>query len=299
MKKKLVSVIITTYNRPSEVLKQTIPSYLMNDCIGEVVIVDDASTLNSDATIMELQKQFPQIKYIKKTVNAKLPAARNTGITNAKYDYIHFGDDDNIIMPHAIDLALATMNEYGADVVGIRPLLLDSMEELDNIPEFLHKYDQMNGELVDMSKLKANFYLNPGKVIEVPLCHSAFLIKADLARLVLFDEKILGNAYREETDFLVRVKATGAKIVFNPFIYTLNLPRDVATGGCHSGPKYSWYIWAMRNNWYFLNKNHAILKNVFGVKSSPLVLQFYFILDFAQRGVNKLFRKLLKVSNFE
>lgn len=286
-----MSVIITTYNRPANVLLQTIPSYLKNNSIGEVIIVDDASTINPENIIGELQRRFSQIRYIRKKTNAKLPAARNTGIDYARYDYIHFGDDDNIIMPHAIDLALETMKKYEADVVGIRPLLLESMSELDNLKDFLSKFDKMQGTLVEMDKLKTKFYLNPRKVIEVPICHSAFLIKSDLAKSVRFDERILGNAYREETDFLVRAKATGAKIVFNPFIYTLNLPRDVATGGCHSGPKYSWYLWAIKNNWYFLKKNHKILQNTFGVKSSPLVLQFYFILDFAMRGVKKLLRK--------
>ena len=280
---KKVTVIITTYNRPHDVLRMTIPTYFKNECIGEMIIVDDASPINPADVITTLQGQYPTIKYIRKMQNEKLPAARNTGIKHAKFPYIHFGDDDNIIMPNAIDQALETMDAYSADIVAIRPLLADCMSDIDDLENFIRKSNQVKSTLIDLKRQKFNFNINTGAIIEVPVCNSAFLIKSKYARQVLFDESIKGNAYREETDFLIRAKARGAKIVFNPFIVTVNLPRKIATGGCHSGPKYMWYVWAIRNNWYFLKKNKQILRTTYGIKTNTYILQFYCIWDFFTR----------------
>ena len=50
---KCVSVIVPSYNR-AHLLKKTIPSYIQEN-VGEVIIVDDASTDNTFDVINELK----------------------------------------------------------------------------------------------------------------------------------------------------------------------------------------------------------------------------------------------------
>lgn len=87
-----VSVIIPTYNRldflkiaVQSVLEQTYPNF-------ELIIVDDGSTDDTREWITSLSDN--RIIYIYKK-NSGASAARNTGIDNAKYNYIAFLDSDD------------------------------------------------------------------------------------------------------------------------------------------------------------------------------------------------------------
>jgi glycosyltransferase involved in cell wall biosynthesis len=87
----LVSVIIPTYNRKNivskaidSVLSQTYTNY-------EIIVVDDGST---DQTEEALQPYLYKIKYIYQE-NKGVSAARNTGIRNAKGEWIAFLDSDD------------------------------------------------------------------------------------------------------------------------------------------------------------------------------------------------------------
>lgn len=94
-----VSVILTAYNRPEfldeailSVLNQTFADY-------EFIVVDDGSTNSEIKAICDRYKD--QLTYIFRE-NGGLPAARNTGIANAKGKYICFLDDDDIWMPQKL-----------------------------------------------------------------------------------------------------------------------------------------------------------------------------------------------------
>lgn len=85
-----ISVIIPTYNRAS-FLESCIKSVLEQTCcVDEIIVVDDDSNDNTFETV----KQF-DVKYIYQT-NQGVSKARNTGILNAKNDWIAFLDSDDI-----------------------------------------------------------------------------------------------------------------------------------------------------------------------------------------------------------
>lgn len=92
-----VSVIIPTYNRASllpravnSVLAQTYGDY-------EVIIVDDCSTDDTQRVIAEFTDS--RIRQFRHKVNRGVSAARNTGIANARGEYIVFLDDDDECTP--------------------------------------------------------------------------------------------------------------------------------------------------------------------------------------------------------
>ena len=88
-----VSVIIPTYNRANlvekaikSVLNQTYQDF-------EIIVVDDASTDNTEEVIKNFSNK--RIKYIKCKKNKGDSFARNTGIKIAKGEYIAFLDSDD------------------------------------------------------------------------------------------------------------------------------------------------------------------------------------------------------------
>ena len=90
------SVVIPVYNK-EKYLKETIQSVLNQvDVTFEIILVNDGSTDKSEAIIKDFDNS--EINYISQ-INRGVSAARNTGITAAKYDYIAFLDADDLWDP--------------------------------------------------------------------------------------------------------------------------------------------------------------------------------------------------------
>ncbi len=103
---KLVSVVIPTYKR-SSMLIRTIESVLNQSYDNiEIIVVDDNNDDNyRKDTENKLIKYIsnPKIKYIKHERNLGGCEARNTGLKEAKGEYICFLDDDDIIYKDKIE----------------------------------------------------------------------------------------------------------------------------------------------------------------------------------------------------
>jgi len=92
-----ISVIIPTYNRYS-LTKRAIKSVLAQILRPkEIIVVDDGSTDNTQ----QLQNDFPHVIYIYQK-NRGVAAARNTGIQNARSEWIAFLDSDDEFHPQKL-----------------------------------------------------------------------------------------------------------------------------------------------------------------------------------------------------
>lgn len=95
MDKSLLTVIIPVYNT-SEYLGRCIESVTnQTEHNIEIIIINDASTDNSDVIIRNYITTHPQINYIKLPTNIGVGNARNIGINNAQTKYIAFIDSDD------------------------------------------------------------------------------------------------------------------------------------------------------------------------------------------------------------
>lgn len=106
--KPLISVIIPTHNRADllpravmSVLKQTFTDF-------EAIIVDDASDDDTEAVVKQIGDN--RVRYIRHTHNLGGPAARNTGIREARGEYIAFLDDDDEYFPNKLAITLQALN---------------------------------------------------------------------------------------------------------------------------------------------------------------------------------------------
>ena len=103
MNKVLVSVIIPTYKR-SNMLERAINSALNQTLEAiEVIVVDDNNPdteyRKSTEAFMQRYADDSRVVYIKHESNKNGAAARNTGIKNAKGEYIALLDDDDFFYP--------------------------------------------------------------------------------------------------------------------------------------------------------------------------------------------------------
>lgn len=262
-----VSVVLPSFNR-ARLLPITIPTYFQED-VSEVILVDDCSSDNTAEVVKELQTIFPTLRYFRNEVNSKQPYTQNVAISKVQSEYIYFGDDDSVLYPGSIRNLLNVMREKNADIVGGRALALFFPEQIDELDEFLSHYRNRiateANQIVDLSTLSTNFTYTVKEPIRVPFCHASCLCKTQVAREMQFDVKIEGNAYREETDFLIRATLAGYTIYYTSSANQINLPSAMCSGGARSKNHRHWAENAIRNNDYFIDKNYDSMQKMFSL----------------------------------
>ena len=109
-----VSVIIPTYNRAAllpravnSVLAQTYQDF-------ELLIVDDCSADDTPQVIAAFTD--PRIRSFRHDANRHISASLNTGIVNARGEYITFLEDDNELTPNSITCRLEALESASPDV---------------------------------------------------------------------------------------------------------------------------------------------------------------------------------------
>ena len=101
-KKPLVSIVLPTYNG-YRFLEKSICSILnQSHSNWELIIVDDASTDESPEIIDKYVLADKRIRSIRHETNRKIPAALNTGFTQAEGVYLTWTSDDNCYKPDAL-----------------------------------------------------------------------------------------------------------------------------------------------------------------------------------------------------
>lgn len=121
----MVSVVITTYRREPSMLSRAIESVISQTYQDlELIVVDDSPAVfplrkDVEKTVCEYgnSDQGINIRYIAHETNLGACAARNTGIKNAKGDYIAFLDDDDEWLPEKIEKQMAVMMTTNAALV--------------------------------------------------------------------------------------------------------------------------------------------------------------------------------------
>jgi glycosyltransferase involved in cell wall biosynthesis len=92
----LFSVVIPTYNRADFIIDTVNSVLAQDDDDFEVIVVDDGSTDNTEAAILQAFGHLDRVRYYKQ-VNAERGAARNKGIAAARGRYVVFLDSDDLM----------------------------------------------------------------------------------------------------------------------------------------------------------------------------------------------------------
>ncbi len=124
-----ISVIIPAYNR-ADLLPRTIKSVARQTLKPfEVIIVDDQSPDNTQqvcADLIEKYKDCLNITYIRHEKNKGEGGSRNTGIRQARGDYVAFLDSDDEWLPEKLNKQAAFLAEHKADGVFCESYLVEN-----------------------------------------------------------------------------------------------------------------------------------------------------------------------------
>lgn len=208
----MVSVIMPLYNAES-FMRDSIESVCQQSYRNlEIILVDDGSSDNTYAIAQELAHSDSRIVPITQP-NAGPGAARNTGLSVAKGDFICFLDSDDKLSPLAIEKMLAVVDEE-TDLVQCKAAQLNGGNIIDS-DEWLKSY-------IELDKLKAmRDYLYNSKTI-VRYAVWAKLIRRNAIDGIYFPE--MNNS--EDVVFTTYLIDRCRKIKYIPDILYFNTVRD-------------------------------------------------------------------------
>lgn len=127
-----VSVVIPLFNDPNA-LPRAVASAMEQSFLGEIIIVNDASTDDSLSVAQELARNNPAIKVICAPSNRGPAAARNQGARQARFEYLSFLDSDDELL-----------DGYFADVI----VFLDGHPEMSAAKVGMEFQDPVKGNVL-------------------------------------------------------------------------------------------------------------------------------------------------------
>lgn len=178
----LVSVIITTFNRPNMLLRSILSVISQTYENIEIVVVDDCSDYDLKEQVASICSNFVYVRNIK---NMGVSASRNKGFSESSGEYVSFLDDDDEILPEKIEKQVN---------------LFLSNQDVDAVYcGSLRKYNKSKFERPPL--LKGDIF--PGVLASCPNAIHTLLLKRWCFDLVGgFDENI---SFYEDFDFWIRL----------------------------------------------------------------------------------------------
>jgi glycosyltransferase involved in cell wall biosynthesis len=173
-RKPLVSIIITTHNR-SKLLQRAIKSALGQSYENiEIIIVDDASSDDTERIVLKYIKNDTRIQYIKNEKQSGANVSRNKGILASSGKFIAGLDDDDEFLPDRINLLIKNYDSSYAFITSLNIIQFDKHKSYSKAPEIV---------TIEHMK-KDNILMN-----------QAFIEKKRLISVGLYDEKL--TAYQD------------------------------------------------------------------------------------------------------
>ncbi|WP_347116174.1 glycosyltransferase [Streptococcus thermophilus] len=145
----LLTVVIPVYN-VEKYLKRCVESVLVQEWHNyDILLVDDGSTDSSPQICDDYAKVYDFISVIHKK-NEGLSAARNTGISNAKGEYVYFPDSDDWIEPNTFSDLAEVIESDQYDIISFNREFVKS--EYDIIKSDSKRTKRLTGKeaLIDM-----------------------------------------------------------------------------------------------------------------------------------------------------
>lgn len=177
MKDPVVSVIIPTYNREKLIVKaiNSVLSQTYQDF--DIMVIDDASTDNTEAVIKGLNNE--KILYFRLDKNSGQCTARNYGIKRSKGKFIAFLDSDDEWLPSKLEKQMECFEKGPANLGSV------------------YSYSYSRDMIKEMTTLVNGTY-HRGNILNklmegfCPPTPSLFLIKKEaLEKVGYFDEKLI------------------------------------------------------------------------------------------------------------
>lgn len=269
MCKKLVSIIIPTYNGADKI-KRAVDSVLLQTYKNiEIIIVDDNGIMSHQQIqterILTDYISSGKVIYIPHEVNRNGSAARNTGIKKAKGEYICFLDDDDEFLANKTEFQVNTFD------------LLDPSYGM----VFGKVRERLKGNRIRERKINFNeeTFLFDFLCDAVPACSSTVMIRREILNTVVgWDESFKRH---QDWEFFSRIAAE-YKVAFLDEVliqknrFDSNLPKDGKTTEVYRD--------------HFLNKMNPII-NTLSIQEQKTIYNHHYT------DVGKVYLKNKDISN--
>jgi glycosyltransferase involved in cell wall biosynthesis len=244
-----ISVVIPTYNR-APALRANFPQVLAIEGVAEIVVVVDGSSDDTGEVLAAFGDA--RVRVIVHPERRGSQAARKTGIAAAHGEWLLMLDDDGAAFPEFARVALDVARRCEADIVGA-PWL-----HLDPDGDAREAFTRARANARERIRLATNPGVFPDRDLQTPfLPGNAVLINRRVFDRVSYDERLRGNAWREETSFYLDASAAGFRCVLTPD--TASFQFDQWEGGQRL-PQIAYEFHALRNNWRFLRRHEDDLR---------------------------------------
>jgi len=120
-----VSIVVPTYNRALSIHKTLNSIKEQTHDNWECLVIDDKSTDNTKKVIMDYSKEDSRFRYLINDRAKGAQGARNTGIINAKADWIVFFDSDDFMHSRFLEKMISHLIISKADIVTCFSNLID------------------------------------------------------------------------------------------------------------------------------------------------------------------------------
>lgn len=254
-----VSIIIPTMNRKDEIIACLHSIRETTYVPLEIIVVDNNST---DGTAEEIEQNFPEVILIRNKENLIAAGGRNTGIRQAKGDFLFFLDSDNVVDKNVIfELVGVISQNPKIGVVGPKMYFYRDPDRIwfagadINLLTSKTTYIGLN----EMDKGQHNQTRDTGHF------PNAFLVRKEvIEKIGDFDERY--SIMYEESDFCLRAKRAGFSVLYVPTAKVWhNVPPASETANTLRyyglGSKQRAY-WLARNRIVFMKKNTELYKYV-------------------------------------
>lgn len=221
--------------------------------LQDIVVVDSSTSASSAGVVSD----FPDVRYLcHRQGYGFMTFSRNLGWRGLNTDIVAFIDDDSLVEPGWARQLIAHYADASVGAVGGRALNgRTGRSDYTGGPI---------GRLHSNGYLSGNFDGDPGGSVEVDHligCNMSFRREV-LTKLDGFYERFPGTALREETDFCLRVKEAGFRLVFAPTAVVTHV------GAPHvRGRRFD------RRYKFFAHRNHAAML-VAHYSFKPITLRF-------------------------
>ncbi|QNK58171.1 glycosyltransferase family 2 protein [Paenibacillus sp. PAMC21692] len=294
----VVSVIIPTFDRPNTLLC-VIDSYIDQEYVGELIIIDDGSSKSYTETIEYIEERLAGTQiifnYYKNQKNHGAAYCRNLGVELAKYDYILWGEDDAFLSSNYLSVLLPKANDdvivFGSIYYGITPWmeedqLIQKKKEQQLSPKSIFDYDRFEGYYRKLSN----------NDIEVPFGHALILVPKKAYSSIKYYENYKVNGYREESDAQVQMVKNGNKIFYTSDTECYHLPGlAIEKGGQHKKNRLIQEVFTIINTGLFYKRHLIFFNKRYNVSKSVSIMTFLYVKrklnEYNLKLINKIKRK--------
>lgn len=241
-----ISVIIPTLNRPA-ILQQTIKDLLRQEYPEdrwEILVIDQSDMFNP-----HLFADFPKVRHLR-LERKNLGLARNIGAQEAEGEILIFLDDDvRITKPHFL---IAHVRNYKDPAVGA--VAGRVLQPYDKPVSKLHP-DKVGRITPHLLLVTGNFNWNRRQPVEGVPGGNFSVRRSIFLEVGGFDTNFIGTAHFEESEFSIRVRKAGYKIMFEPDAELRHLRAGIGGEREHASNREQAFYWFFHNYVYLFMKH--------------------------------------------